>query len=174
MSQKTLTALADFLESQEMDLKPMQKLLGRLNDICLMCPFLKTFKGPMNDLLSKLQNSDGKNVNIPVQCKRDARVFAGFLLDQNPWVPIAHRPMGIPIRHMEFVSDAAGFTQSSTREELRGAGSIGFNCRLRFNGSINYFVCKTLSNLLSHCQMIETKFDNCVEPLHCVCRTKVL
>ena len=22
--------------------------------------------------------------------------------------------------------------------------------------------------------MIETKFDNCVEPLHCVCRTKVL
>ena len=127
--EKTLTALADFLESQEMDLKPMQKLLGRLNDICLMCPFLKTFKGPMNDLLSKLQNSDGKNVNIPVQCKRDARVFAGFLLDQNPWVPIAHRPMGIPIRHMEFVSDAAGFTQSSTREELRGAGSIGFNCK---------------------------------------------
>ena len=37
--EKTLTALAEFLESDKMDLKPMQKLLGRLNDICLMCPF---------------------------------------------------------------------------------------------------------------------------------------
>ena len=104
----------------------MQKL-GRLNDICLMCPFLKTFKGPMNDLLSKLQNSEGKKVEIPVQCKKDARVFAGFLLDQNPWVPIAHRPMGIPIRHMEFVSDAADFAQRGDLEELKGTGSIGFN-----------------------------------------------
>ena len=68
-------------------------------------------------------------VEIPLQCKKDARVFAGFLLDQNPWVPIAHRPMGIPIRHMEFVSDAAGFAESGDMEELRGAGSIGFNSK---------------------------------------------
>ncbi len=31
-----------------------------------------------------------------------------------------------------------------------------------------------LSNLLSYCLMIETNFDNCVGPLHCVCRTKIL
>ena len=43
---------------------------------------------------------------------------------------------------------------------------------LRFNGSINQFACKALSNLLSYCLMIETNFDNCVGPLHCVCRTK--
>ena len=53
-----------------MDLNPMQKLLGRLNDISLM----KIFKGPMNDLLSKLLNSEGGKVEIPEQCKMDAMV----------------------------------------------------------------------------------------------------
>ena len=43
--------------------------------------------------------------------------------------PIAHRPIGIPVRHMEFVSDAAGFAKISNMKELRGTGSIGFNCK---------------------------------------------
>ncbi len=79
-------------------------------------------------------------------------------------------PSYIVVNHiLEYV-----FVIVSNVESFPHKAPVAFNCRLRFNGSINYFVCKTLSNLLSYCQMIETKFDNCVEPLHCVCRTKVL
>ncbi len=82
--------------------------------------------------------------------------------DPNPALPSF--PLYNLVNHIsEYVSVIV-----SNVESFAHKAPVAFNCRLRFNGSINYFVFKALSNLLSHCQMIETNFDNCVEPLHCV------
>jgi hypothetical protein len=37
----------------------MQKLIGRLNDVALMCPYLKGFKGTLNETLGELQCNIG-------------------------------------------------------------------------------------------------------------------
>jgi hypothetical protein len=42
--QKTLSTIKNTLEYEKIDLLSMQKLMGRLNDISPMCPFLNSFK----------------------------------------------------------------------------------------------------------------------------------
>ena len=54
---KKQRALADIkraVAGESLDLLSMQKLMGRLNDISLMCPYLNGFKRPLLDDLSSL------------------------------------------------------------------------------------------------------------------------
>jgi hypothetical protein len=43
-----------------MDLQSMQSLMGRLNNVSIMCPFLNGFKKPLNETLGHLQRSGGQ------------------------------------------------------------------------------------------------------------------
>ena len=52
---KTLFAIDNALKEETISLKTMQKLMGRINDVCLMCPFLHCFKRSLNDDLGFLQ-----------------------------------------------------------------------------------------------------------------------
>jgi hypothetical protein len=93
--QKTLQAISAASESENVDLLQMQTLMGRLNDVSLMCPFLNGFKRPLNDWLSYLQAS-GKPTSLPKQAKLDLLVWVGFLTDPDKWNPIHPRPSGPP------------------------------------------------------------------------------
>ncbi len=105
----------------------MQKLMGRLNDLALMCPFLKTFKAHLNIKLSHLQTFPVDSVVLDDQDIKDLYVWAGFLLDPNPWKPICPRPCAPPLSCISFTSDAAGFN-SKTKLNLKiGCSSIGFS-----------------------------------------------
>jgi len=125
--ERALCSIGNFLEKESVSLLELQVLMGRLNDISLMCPFLRGFKGPLNELLGNLQRSDEQELEIPAQCKKDVMVWAGFLLDIDPWFPIAHRPSGPPISKLIFTSDAAGFSQEVNLSENMGVASIGFD-----------------------------------------------
>jgi hypothetical protein len=54
---KTMSAIDLALNADETSLLEMQKLMGRLNDICLMCPFLNGFKRSLKDDLGDLQRT---------------------------------------------------------------------------------------------------------------------
>jgi hypothetical protein len=105
----------------------MQKLMGRLNDLALMCPFLKTFKAHLNIKLSHLQIFPVDTVVLDEQDIKDLYVWAGFLLDPNPWKPICPRPCAPPLSCVSFTSDAAGFNSKTKLDLNIGCSSIGFS-----------------------------------------------
>ena len=49
---KTLRNIEKALRGEGLNLKGMQELMGRLNDVAMMCPFMKTFKGELNKALA--------------------------------------------------------------------------------------------------------------------------
>jgi len=115
------------LKAESVSLIDMQKLMGRLNDIALMCPFLRGFKGPLNTCLGWLQCNEGQSAVLSCQAKRDLLVWVGFLQDPEVWIPISPRPINPTLSRMEFTSDAAGFGADNDSNKQIGVGSIGLD-----------------------------------------------
>jgi hypothetical protein len=124
--EKTLEAISHAYKSKTMDLQSMQSLMGRLNNVSIMCPFLNGFKKPLNETLGHLQRSGGQ-IPLTDQGKKDLLVWAGFLLDTEKWNPISPRPAAPTIRRLEFTSDAAGAGNSGSGRI--GCGNVGLNSR---------------------------------------------
>jgi len=59
--EKTLRNIEHALSDRGMSLKDMQVLMGRLNDVALMCPFLKTFKAELNGEMAKAHSKPEQN-----------------------------------------------------------------------------------------------------------------
>ena len=57
----------------------MQKLMGNLNNVSLMCPFLNGFRRNLNDCLSAGAINDC--IFVTSNAKSDLLIWAGFLLD---------------------------------------------------------------------------------------------
>lgn len=115
------------LSSEKVDLRLMQELMGRLNNIGTMCVFLKGFKQPLNSFLGQLQSGSVHVKTLPAQAKRDLLIWSGFLNDENKWLPICPKPCAPPLSAKIFVSDAAGMSAHYDCKEKVGAGSVGFN-----------------------------------------------
>ena len=89
---KAINSVTDCLNSVEFNLLNMQKMVGRLTDISLMCPFLSGFKRNMLDDLCVLHGASyGKGVISP-NTKADLLIWLGFLLDKDIWLPIPSEP----------------------------------------------------------------------------------
>jgi hypothetical protein len=121
-----LYAAGKFFNKGKVSLLQMQKLMGRINDVGLLCPFLKAFKGPLNEMLGELQRNPGLEMYPSEQCKKDLLVWVAFVQEIEKWKPIPHRPMAPPIRHISFSSDAAGFAKWGRTSGKVGVGCVGF------------------------------------------------
>jgi len=124
---KLLIAIEEFLTKDSVNLLQMQKLMGRINDVGLMTPFMKMFKGPLNEILGWLQKNPDSECMPKEQAKADILVWVGFICDKEKWHPIAHRPISPPLSRFEFTSDAAGMPENSEIVGQVGFGTIGFN-----------------------------------------------
>jgi hypothetical protein len=124
---KLLNEISMFLRRKEVGLLQMQMLMGRINDIGIMIPFLKCFKNPLNEMLAWLHLNPEKKIVPNDQCRKDILVWAGFVMDKNIWCPISPRPSYHPISCYSFTSDAAGFNEHSDSNSEVGFGVIGFN-----------------------------------------------
>lgn len=124
---KLLKSIVEFLDSKKVSLLQMQCLMGRINDVCLMIPFLKCYKHSLNALLSWLQLHPNCLGNPSEQSRKDARVWARFLQDVDEFHPICPRPAAPPISHFCFTSDAAGFSELTPFNVNVGVGVVGFN-----------------------------------------------
>ena len=108
-------------------MKSFQKLMGRLNDISIMCPFLKGFKMPLNMCLSAAIAKEVPFVELSASARGDLEVWARFLMDKEKWIPICHRYSSPPIFHSYFTSDAAGSSVDSSDNYRLGCGNVGFS-----------------------------------------------
>jgi len=123
---KTIHEISKFMSGKSVNLLQMQQLMGRLNDVCLMAPFLKVFKSSLNEMLGILQREGGECYPSS-QCLKDILVWAGFLLDKCEWNNIAHCPSGPPLSFYDFTSDAAGMDVKRKCKSKVGFGLIGFD-----------------------------------------------
>jgi hypothetical protein len=126
---KTLRNIEKALSASGQSLKDIQVLMGRLNDVSMMCPFLKTFKSELNRALSQAEKNPNTLIHLNEQAKKDLMVWVGFLTDEEEWRPICPRPCMPPISVVTFSSDAAGFNEYTAKDAKIGCGSIGIDTK---------------------------------------------
>ncbi|MFN9952125.1 MAG: hypothetical protein ACK55I_03430, partial [bacterium] len=70
------------------NLLSLQSLMGKLNDIAVMCPFMKNFRHELNSEISLRMQEPEKMLHLSYKAKQELNVWEGFLTDDNKWIPI--------------------------------------------------------------------------------------
>jgi hypothetical protein len=96
------------LLGRKTSLLELQKLIGTLNDIGQMCPFLRGFRQPLHVFL--IQFKDNKEISLPTPpaVQRDLRIWAAAMDTAEKGLPIPARPISHLPSAIFFVSDASG------------------------------------------------------------------
>jgi len=128
--EKAIVCIKNVMQSKNITLLDFQVLMGRLNDITQMCPFMKGFKHPLNKILGQLETK--KFEKLSHEAWKDLTIWLNFLCDTDIWLPIAVRYSSPPIGCISFCSDAAGWAKNSKNTQEVGCGNIGFD----FSGRI--------------------------------------
>ena len=112
---KCVTSILAVLQDSQCSLRKFQKLVGRINDVCQMCCFMKIYRQSINECLCGVMSDADPNsvISISGDAKNDLMVWAGFLLSEYKWLPIASPYSEPPLKCCEFVSDAAGLSDSA-------------------------------------------------------------
>ena len=124
--QKSIKAIVNCLSKDSISVLEFQKMMGRLNDISVMCPFLKCFKFPLNICLSDAMQADS-NVYLSDIAKKDLCIWLRFLCDKESWIPICREYCHQPLSFKYFTSDAAGSNCKANTNVKVGCGNIGFD-----------------------------------------------
>jgi hypothetical protein len=86
---KALECVERGILSESCTLKEWQQLLGRINDISQMCPFMKIFRMSLNQVIEKV-NSDAPSttrVQVSQQAKEDLKIWKNWLTGDLKWLP---------------------------------------------------------------------------------------
>ena len=129
---KTLKCLKEIAESKTANLKQMQILMGRLNNICQMCQFMRIFLTPLYLVLKHLLSSPDAYCAIKSEVLNDVNIWIRFLTKKDDWLPICRMYYPPPLACKNFSSDAAGGTILPEEGCFLGCGNVGFD----FSGRI--------------------------------------
>jgi hypothetical protein len=124
-AEQYLQKIAAVANSDNVTLDDMQSLMGRLNFLCMMCPFLKSFRFNLNKELSMRLDCDTLNDALSEIAVNDMLVHARVL--EAGWLPIAREVTAPPPRATEFTSDAAGLPDNKPLESKIGCATVGFD-----------------------------------------------
>ena len=117
------------LSSEELTLEEGQKLIGKLNFVCTMAPWARTFMRPLQIFLTTLEESSMSAGVIPEEVGRDLLFWWKFISDQSSAdVPLAHPTGAPPLQHKSFTTDAAGWKEDGSILEV-GLGCVGLDER---------------------------------------------
>ncbi len=125
-TEATRLLLRETVTKRNVSLEDMQSLLGRLNFVCMMCPFLKAFRFNMNKELASRILDPSLHRELCSEAKADLMVHDKFLAD-TAWYPISKEPIAAPPSATYFVTDAAGFPDNAKWSGPIGCGLVGFN-----------------------------------------------
>jgi len=122
--QEALELVKLALEKQYLTVSVVEKLIGKLNNACLLCPFMSIFKRNLSNCLGIALSYESDFVKVSHETKMDMKVWAGFLLDMEHGLPIPSEPSAPTIYFKEFASDAAGLSDIANDSAV---ASIGFD-----------------------------------------------
>jgi hypothetical protein len=120
------TLLHDVTSRNDIGLEELQSLLGRMNFVCMMCPFLKAFRFNMNRELARRIEDPLLRAALSKEAKADLMIHDNFLADTD-WCPIAREPSAAPVTAVCFVTDAAGLPANAVWSGNIGCGLVAFN-----------------------------------------------
>lgn len=103
-----------------------QSVLGKLNFVCTMAPFMRTFKRNVQELLRTMEESSQVCIPLSEEARTDLQIWWNFLNDLNSPMPIAHMRNQPTLLHKVFTTDAAGWFSEMTGSEV-GLGCIGLD-----------------------------------------------
>jgi hypothetical protein len=86
----------------------LQKLIGTLNDIGQMCPFLRGFRQPLHMLLVAFKDDQDITLPIPKEVQDDLHIWAAAMGTAAKGMPIPSRPSPHLPSALYFASDASG------------------------------------------------------------------
>ncbi len=122
---KTIAAIRETLNFKDFETTKIQSLLGRLNFVSSMCPFLTTFKYNLNASLACLLKGY-KTFNNP-KVRSDLITWLNFLNKDNQWIPICPEKCPPPLASLSFTTDAAGCPDNTSWTDDIGCGVIGLD-----------------------------------------------
>jgi len=129
---RILSRIRDPLLGKPISLLETQQLIGSLNDVGQMCPFLRGFRQPLYNFLIQFQEDQDKKLSPSAEVRRDLKIWAAAIHTISSGFPIPPRPSEHLPSAIMFVSDASGaqFVKSCEKfitlpyEGDRGAASI--------------------------------------------------
>jgi hypothetical protein len=124
---KYVNLVSQMLLANSVSLSDMQTLMGCLNHVAQMCPFMNNFRYHLNKLLATLTNGSTVKLLLDKESKIDLQVWYNFLRDQKNWIPICHPVNHPPLCTKTFYSDAAGFPKRAIWKNNIGCGVVGLN-----------------------------------------------
>ena len=121
----TIQSIKKTTSTRQLSLQGFQSLMGRLNYIATMCPFMNIFKFNLNKILASL--TKGELAELNTKSINDLQVWGNFLSHPTKWIPICPLRDDPPLATISFTTDAAGFSDSSKWSSNIGCGVIGLN-----------------------------------------------
>jgi hypothetical protein len=121
----TLQSISNFLGSPQPTLVATQSLMGRLNNIATMCPFMNIFKFNLNEYLALV--TKGLPAALENKAKKDLQVWVNMLSHPTKWIPIHPEKIDPPLATIKLFSEAAGMADNSHWSNNIGCGVIGLD-----------------------------------------------
>ena len=123
------------LKDGQIDLAGMQTIMGSLNDLSQLCPFLKGWRLPSLAFQASFKDRRDWKQEIPGQVRADMKVCARIILAAGGGLPLAARPTGPALNYIQFTSDTAGAQTAQQNGKTitvpsrlaRGAASVSLN-----------------------------------------------
>jgi len=106
--EKIMSSIYESCCKKYISLNEIQKLMGQLNDLAQMCPFLKMFLSSGYSLLASFKEDYGIVKLIEDQVKKDWLICFNAAKSAKKGLPLQKRPSGPPLGAMSFYTDAAG------------------------------------------------------------------
>jgi hypothetical protein len=126
-SEKILGALEkirDAVQCDNVSLVQMQSLMGSLNFLTMMCPFLKSFKYNLNNELSMRIKNEKLEKGLGEEAVKELEIFTNILAE-DAWLLIAAEPTAAHPSAVTFTSDAAGLPNNKRYEAGIGYAAVG-------------------------------------------------
>lgn len=123
-AEKALRGICEVYYADVASLLTLQCLVGRLNDISLMCPFLSTFRRNLTVMLSSAEESSKKESSVTEQVKNDLLVWWAAIKDCENGLPIPSEPAGPTIQFKKFAICATS-CEMVKRGNAAGLGCFG-------------------------------------------------
>ena len=123
-NEEYLAMVSDALERSQLSVVEAESLLGKLNFVTSMAPFMKTFKYNLQVFLRTLLEAGQPSLSLTAELRADLCVWAAFLVDSRGFLPIPHPRAAPPLSHKTITTDAAGWQQNMGASIDAGMGVV--------------------------------------------------